>query len=194
MNTIATYRYTALDGDGEAIRGTEKAASQSAAHLALMQRGIQPLEIKEHRSILQFEITRKMVSKKEIMHFSRQLSVFVEAGVPIMEALDVIAEETRDKLLKRVLVDMIVQLQAGETFASAAAAHPEAFPRYYVAVLESAELTGTLDKVLQDLAEYLQTRHRRALSGDLCTHLPGGGCVSGAGHGDRPGNICLAEV
>ena len=90
------------------------------------------------------------------MHFSRQLSVFVEAGIPIMEALEVISEETTDKLLKKVLLDMIDQLQAGDTFASAAASHPEAFPRYYVAVLESAELTGTLDKVLQELAEYLE--------------------------------------
>ena len=90
------------------------------------------------------------------MHFSRQLSVFIEAGIPIMEALEVISEETTDKLLKRVLLDMIDQVQAGETFAAAAATHPEAFPRYYVAVLESAELTGTLDTVLQELAEYLE--------------------------------------
>jgi type IV pilus assembly protein PilC len=52
---------------------------------------------------------------------------------------------------------MIGELQAGDTFASAAASHPEAFPRYYVAVLESAELTGTLDKVLLELAKYLET-------------------------------------
>ena len=50
------------------------------------------------------------------MHFSRQLSVFVEAGIPIMQALEVISEETTDKLLKKVLLDMIVQIQAGETF------------------------------------------------------------------------------
>jgi len=156
MKTLENYRYTALDEDGRKVSGTEKATSVSAAHLTLLQKGYQPIEVKEHKSVLQFEITRKIVPRKEVMHFSRQLSVFVEAGVPIMEALDVIAEETSDKLLKRVLLDMIVQLQAGDTFAAAAAAHPEAFPRYYVAVLESAELTGTLDKVLNELAEYLQ--------------------------------------
>ena len=91
------------------------------------------------------------------MHFSRQLSVFVEAGIPIMEALELISEETTDKLLKKVLLDMVAELQAGDTFASAAASHPEAFPRYYVAVLESAELTGTLDTVLLELATYLET-------------------------------------
>jgi type IV pilus assembly protein PilC len=156
MKTLESYRYSALDANGDKVSGTEKATSVSAAHLALLQRGYQPIEVKEHKSVLQFEITRNTVSRKEVMHFSRQLSVFVEAGIPIMEALEIISEETQDKLLKRVLLDMIIQLQAGDTFASAAAAHPEAFPRYYVAVLESAELTGTLDKVLLDLADYLE--------------------------------------
>ena len=154
--SVLNYRYTATDESGNSIKGTESAPSVSAAHLALLQRGLQPNEIKERKSILQFEITRKKVKRKEIMHFSRQLSVFVEAGIPILEALEVISEETSDKLLKRVMLDMIVQLREGETFAGAAAAHPEAFPRYYVAVLESAELTGTLDKVLDELAEYMQ--------------------------------------
>jgi type IV pilus assembly protein PilC len=156
MQTLLNYRYEATDESGQTIKGTEKAASAASAHLALIQRGLQPTDVKEHKSVLQFEITRKMVKRKEIMHFSRQLSVFVEAGIPIMEALEVIGEETGDKLLKRVIMDMIVQLREGETFAAAAAAHPEAFPRYYVAVLESAELTGTLDKVLNELAEYMQ--------------------------------------
>ncbi len=157
MTTMESYRYNALDESGKKVSGTEKAASASAAHLMLIQRGLQPIDVKEHKSILKFEITKKTVSRKEIMHFSRQLSVFVEAGIPIMEALEVIAEETTDKLLKKVLLDMVMELQAGDTFASAAASHPEAFPRYYVAVLESAELTGTLDTVLLELAQYLET-------------------------------------
>ena len=157
MSTLESYRYSAVDEQGNKVSGTEKATSVSAAHLMLLQRGLEPIEVKEHRNILQFEITKKTVKRKEIMHFSRQMSVFVEAGIPIMEALEVISEETTDKLLKKVLIDMIDELQSGDTFASAAASHPEAFPKYYVAVLESAELTGTLDKVLLELADYLET-------------------------------------
>ena len=128
MSTLDNYRYNALDENGNKVSGTETASSASAAHLALLQRGLQPIEVKEHKSILKFEITKKMVSRKEVMHFSRQLGVFVEAGIPIMEALEVISEETTDKLLKKVLLDMVDELQAGDTFAAAAAAHPEAFP------------------------------------------------------------------
>jgi type IV pilus assembly protein PilC len=150
------FRYSALDGAGERVSGVEEAMTSGAAHVALLDRGFQPLEVTAKKSILQFEITKKTVRRKDIMHFSRQLAVFVEAGIPIMEALEVIGEETTDKLLKAALLDMIEQLQSGDTFASAAANHPEAFPNYYVGILASAELTGTLDTVLNQLADYIQ--------------------------------------
>lgn len=149
------YRYSAVDDSGQKVSGTEEAASPGAVHLALLERGYQTIEVSEKRSVLQFELTKKLVPRKDVMHFSRQLSVFVRAGVPIMEALGVIAEETPDKLLQKALYDMIERIQAGDTFASAAAAHPETFPNYYVGMLSSAELTGNLDVVLDQLGDYL---------------------------------------
>jgi type IV pilus assembly protein PilC len=149
------YRYSAVDESGKQISGTEPAPSRSAAHLALLERGYQTIDVSEKKSILQFEVTKKLVPRKDLMHFSRQLSVFVRAGIPIMEALQVIAEETPDKLLQKTLHDMIDRIQAGDTFASAAAAHPEAFPNYYVGMLTSAELTGNLDVVLDQLGDYI---------------------------------------
>jgi type IV pilus assembly protein PilC len=150
------FRYRAFSPAGERVSGTEEAATRGAAHLALLDRGFQSVEMTEKNSILKFEITKKRVPRKDIMHFSRQLGVFVKAGIPIMEALEVISEETTDKLLKAALLDMIERLQAGDTFASAAAAHPEAFPDYYLGILGSAELTGTLDVVLEQLADYIE--------------------------------------
>jgi type IV pilus assembly protein PilC len=149
------YKYNALDEAGNRVSGVETAQTVGAAHLALLERGYQTIQVSEKKSLLQFEVTKKMVPRKDIMHFSRQLSVFVRAGVPIMEALEVIAVETTDKLLQRCIYDMIERLQSGDTFASAAAAHPEAFPNYYVGILSSAELTGNLDAVLDQLADYL---------------------------------------
>jgi type IV pilus assembly protein PilC len=153
---VDKYRYSAVNEAGAKVSGVEMATSSGAAHLALLDRGYQPIEVKEKKSVLNFELTKKLVPRKDIMHFSRQLGVFVQAGIPIMEALEVIAEETTDKLLKKAVYDMIDRLQAGDTFASAATAHPEAFPNYYVGILESAELTGTLDVVLNQLADYME--------------------------------------
>ncbi len=150
------FKYNALDDSGKKISGVESAATKSAAHLALLDRGLQSVQISQQKSVLRFEITKKKVARKDLMHFSRQLGVFVKAGIPIMEALEVIGTETTDKVLKATIIDMIDRLQAGDTFASAAAAHPEAFPDYYLGILGSAELTGTLDVVLDQLAEYIE--------------------------------------
>jgi type IV pilus assembly protein PilC len=149
------YRYSAIDDTGTKVSGVEMAMSSGAAHLALLERGFQTLELIESKGVLQFEVTKRKVPRKEVMHFSRQLAVFMKAGIPIMEALDVIAEETTEKLMKKILLRMIDDLRAGDTFAAAASGHPEAFPNYYVGILESAELTGNLDGVLDQLADYI---------------------------------------
>jgi type IV pilus assembly protein PilC len=153
--SLTKFRYVALDRGGKRVSGTEAAASTGAAHAALLEKGLQPLEVNSHRSLLKFEITRKRVPRQDIMNFTRQLAVFMKAGIPMMEALEVIVEETQDKMLKVVLSEMVDALRAGDTFAAAASAHPEAFPNFYVGILESAELTGNLDIVLNQLADYI---------------------------------------
>ena len=149
------FKYEALNDQGVKITGTEKAVSSGAVHVALLQKGLQPTLVEPKKSILNFEITRKMVPRKEVMNFSRQLAVFIAAGIPIMDAMEVIVEETNGKLLKSILIEMVSSLRNGDTFAAAAAAHPAAFPNYYVGILESAELTGDLDVVLDQLADYM---------------------------------------
>jgi type IV pilus assembly protein PilC len=153
---VEKYSYSAIDQAGRRVSGTEAASTRGAAHLALLERGLQSVDLKSKRNVLQFELTKKRVPRKDLMHFSRQLGVFVKAGIPIMEALEVIGEETTNKLFKAALEDMIERLQSGDTFASAAAAHPEAFPDFYLGILASAELTGTLDVVLDQLADYIE--------------------------------------
>ena len=151
----AKYNFSALDDEGRKITGTEEAETAGAAHLALLERGYQPLEVTEKKSILKFEITKKKVPRKDVGHFSRQLAVFMRAGIPIMEAMEVILEETSQKLMRKVIQSMIDDLRAGDTFAGAASTHPEAFPSYYVGILESAEMTGSLDSSLNQLADYI---------------------------------------
>ncbi len=153
---LSRFAYSALNETGKTVSGVEMALSSGAAHLALVQRGFQPLEVREKKSIGSLEVTKKKVSRKEVMHFSRQLGVFMKAGIPIMEALEVIQLETTEKLMKKVLSEMIDDLRSGDTFAAAAKGHPEAFPNFYVGILESAELTGNLDTVLNQLADYIE--------------------------------------
>jgi type IV pilus assembly protein PilC len=108
------------------------------------------------QSILQFELTKGKVKRKDLMHFSRQMAVFIQAGIPILEALSTITEEMGNKRFKEVLLEMMDDLQAGLTFSGAADNHPDVFPEYYRGILKSAELTGSLDTVLVQLSDYIE--------------------------------------
>ena len=149
------FRYEAFDTSGNRVKGVETAISSGAVHLALLEKGFQPIEVSEKPNLMQIEITKKKVPRKDVMNFTRQLAVFIRSGIPIMEALEVIVEETQSKILKGILLNMVDDLRSGDTFAAAASGHPEAFPTFYVGILESAELTGNLDGVLNQLADYI---------------------------------------
>lgn len=112
---------------------------------------------KTKRSLnIQINLFGKRVKRKDLMHFSRQLAVFVRAGVPILDALETMGEEIADTNLKTAVLDVAERLRGGETFSDAASKHPYAFPDFYMAVLRSAELTGNLDIVLDQLADYIE--------------------------------------
>ena len=153
---MARYSFKAIDQYGKSVSGVLAAPTVGAAHLMVVARGLQPVSVEEKTSVLQYEVTKKKVPREEVMHFSRQLGVFVKAGIPIIDSLEIIEGETTNKLFKKVLADMVESLAAGDTFALAAEAHPEAFPPYYVGMLSSAELSGNLDTVLSQLSDYME--------------------------------------
>jgi type IV pilus assembly protein PilC len=153
---VPKFRFTAISADGTTIRGTETAESPRALGLRIRDRDLELIQVKAKKSALQFEITRKRVPRKEIMHFSRQMAAFIAAGIPVLDALEVIHDEASNKLFRTALSDMIASLRAGDTFAGAAAAHPEAFPPFYIGILRSAEVTGSLDTVLAQLSTYIE--------------------------------------
>jgi type IV pilus assembly protein PilC len=153
---MAKYAYSALTIDGLTVSGVEEASTLQLANDALLARGLHPEQLKERRSLWQIEITREKAKRKDVMHFSRQLAVFVRAGIPLLEGLDAIGRETRSKVLRATLDDLGARLRGGASLAEAAAAHPQTFPNFYVSVLRSAELTGNLDDALDQLAEYIE--------------------------------------
>jgi type IV pilus assembly protein PilC len=95
---MAKYRYQATTEEGQRIHGVAQATSIKTAMAGLVEQGYDVSTLKAKRNVLQFEITRKKLKQDELMHFSRQLSAFVRAGIPLIEALEVIEEETEDKV------------------------------------------------------------------------------------------------
>jgi len=150
------YQFSAAAADGSVITGIEKSNGVNDVRSILLDQDLQPISIAEKKGILQFEITKKTVKKRELMHLCRQLAVFIRSGVSVIEAFLVLSEESSDKLLRNALDGMRVSLEGGSRFSEAAADHPELFPGYTVEVLRSAELTGNLDEVLDQLGDYLE--------------------------------------
>lgn len=108
------------------------------------------------RSLAQIQVAKKRVPRKDLMHFSRQLAVFIKAGIPIIDALTTIQEEVSHKFLKELLNESIDNLRNGSTFVGSFRAYPDAFPDYYLGILESAEMSGSLDTALLQLADYVE--------------------------------------
>jgi type IV pilus assembly protein PilC len=153
---MGKFKYTATTEDGRQTRGTATATSIKTAMSGLVEQGLDVQQLRAKRNVLQFEITKKKLKQAELMHFSRQLSAFVRAGIPLIEALEVIEEETDDKVLKEVLIGVRDSLITGETFSDALRPYESLFPKFYVDMVRAAELTGSLDDVLAELAGYIK--------------------------------------
>jgi type IV pilus assembly protein PilC len=153
---MATFKYTAVKPDGTQVRGNTRADTIKLAMAGLMDQSFDVVNLKESKSVLQFEITKKKLKPAEVMHFSRQLAAFVRAGVPLIEAIEVIEEEANDKHMRRVLSAVREELRTGETFSAALTPFQTMFPQFYVDMLRAAELTGTLDSVLDEISRYIE--------------------------------------
>lgn len=158
------FRFTATGPDGTEWTGKVKAENANAARAELRERDFAQIELVERPSLMKREITKKRVRRDELMHFSRQLAAFIRAGIPILDAIETIQAENPNSRFREVLGDVAEALRAGETVSNAVALHEDVFPPFYVGILRSAELTGQLDIVLDDLAAYierdLEARHR----------------------------------
>lgn len=152
---MSVYQYKASATDGKKVRGRLEADSTYGARAQLTELQLTSIELKEHHSLLHAEITKKKVKRVEVMHFSRQLAAFIRAGVPIVDAIAVVGQESSERL-RQVLTEVCAALRSGETFSGALRAHPDVFPRYYLDILSSAELSGSLETVLDQLAGYLE--------------------------------------
>jgi type IV pilus assembly protein PilC len=156
---IVPSHYQSLDPPDESAAGERQSQTQaSAAESAAPEieqpeaaGSVQPVKTKKAL----FSIGKK-VKPDVVMAFSRQLSSFLEAGIPVLDALEIVAQQSGSPRMRVVINDVRSSIHRGTSFAVAIDAHPEVFPAFYRAMLTSAEYTGNLDSVLSQLSEYLE--------------------------------------
>jgi type IV pilus assembly protein PilC len=153
---MTRYAYVAVAPGGEFAKGVHKADSREAAEIALYERELRDIRLVEKKSVLQLEITAQRVKREEIMHLSRQLGAFLRAGLPLIDAVHTLGAEAKNSSVRRMMADIEEGLRAGNKLSDCLDRHPKVFPEFYRGILRSAELTGHLDVVLDQLAKYLE--------------------------------------
>jgi type IV pilus assembly protein PilC len=173
---MPSYYYRARDTMGRAHEGVEVAASEDEVLRALSQMQLTPVLI-EARAMngaapsvraagpiaaeraapaAITQVLRRRVKPSSVALFGRQLSTMMSAGLPLVRALRSIARDHHDARLSRILTQVGDDVQKGDSLATALSRHPEAFSEVFVSLVQTGEVSGTLDDVLEHTARYLE--------------------------------------
>jgi type IV pilus assembly protein PilC len=172
------YNYVALDSRGQESTGLVEASSTNEAIGQLRSSGFFPTDVHEEsiggavnttsprrktkapraerkagsKNIVLFQ--RRTVKPKVLMIFTRQLATLIDAGLPLLRGLSVLAKQERDTVLKNTINNLADSVQGGSTFSEGLAQHPRLFNNLYVNMVRAGELGGVLEVVLTRLAEF----------------------------------------
>jgi len=159
---MAQFNYTGRAANGELTSGLIEAIDAATAAKALAGRNVTPLNIyeateqqsnKETKNEINF-FTPK-VSVEDLVIFARQMYSLSRSGIPILRAVNGLAETTNSKRMASALRDVVDQLERGRTFSSALHQHPHIFNQLFVSVVHVGENTGKLDEAFLQLSDYL---------------------------------------
>lgn len=152
---MLTFRYTARDSKtGEKIKAEVQADSEQAAAKLVRAEGLSPLEIvlkDETGGNPLSKFTNRIKTKDKIL-FARQLSTLINAGLPLIQSLRSVLDQTQSKPLKVVVSHVIGDVEAGSTLSDALGRHPAVFNQIFVSLIAAGETSGTLDKALERIA------------------------------------------
>ncbi len=173
---MPVFEYVALNTAGKRLKGTLEADTVRTARQRLRSQNIFPTDIKESAEASKEksqDVKRLLgsdrVKLKDLTLATRLLATLSNAGLPLVAALLALADQLEHRGLKRIVVDIKERVEQGSSLAKALAAYPKVFPRLYVNMVTSGEASGTLDTVLENLADYYeaQLELRRKVVGAL---------------------------
>ncbi len=152
---MLNYTYLALESaTGKKIKAEIQAENEQAAAKLLREHGMAPIEItlKTAQKTSPLDKILKRVRTKDKVIFSRQLSTLINAGLPIVQSLQTVSDQTNNAALKTVVTKIITDIEAGSSFSAALAKHPKVFDNVYISLVAAGETSGTLDASLERLA------------------------------------------
>lgn len=185
---MGLYRYRAKKGPDKEIKSVIRAASKEEAVDRISKMGLLPVQVeevvsKEIPSGFALSLLRKRVKQKQLTVFSRQLSILLKSGVPILKAISILTEQTSNYYFQTILSDIRSQIKDGKTLSSALSSHSNIFSVLYVSLVRAGEESGTLEIALMRIAKYRKKQEevfsniRTALTYPILMAMVGAGTI-----------------
>ena len=159
---MAVYRYVAVEPSAARIEGRMEAISKSAVVERLRASGHVPIRVDEigSTSLANFDLAllfgKHRVSRRALALITGQLATLLHAGLPLDEALVMLAELVDDKNEKQCVTELLKKVRSGASLADALAAQDGAFPEFFISMVRAGEAGASLERVLARLAEFLE--------------------------------------
>jgi type IV pilus assembly protein PilC len=150
---MPAFTYTARTAAGELRTATVEAATAQDVVAQLRRQRMTVVKVDENAKPKKIKGGIKM---RDIVIFTRQFSTMINAGLPLVQALDILAKQTENKVLAAATRDIVFDVESGHTVADALAKHPKAFSELYVNMVAAGEAGGILDTILMRLATFME--------------------------------------
>ena len=158
---MAVFAYKAKTEEGKVTRGKIEAMSKKEALAELGMMDLIVFEVEPLNSFLNTEINlRSGLKPKDFIIFLRQFATLISAGILLVESLDLLAEQTTNSRLKAILEDLSTEVQEGSPLSVSMSKHPAVFPNLLIQMIQSAEVSGRLEEVLEQMANYYEKQYR----------------------------------
>ena len=154
---MPNFKYVARGTGGGAATGVIAAASQSEVVTQLKNQNLTIISVQEESVKRSMNLSKYLkfgahVNIDDMVLFTRQLSTMIEAGIPILEALEVLHDQVSNKGFKDVINDVVERVRTGSDLSDALGAHPKIFSQIYINMVKAGEASGQLDIILVRLA------------------------------------------
>ncbi len=157
---MAKFSWSGHSRAGKTVKGVMEATSEGAVSAMLRRQGIMPGRIKQRGGGLSLDIKipgmEQKVTTKDLVVFTRQFATMIDAGLPLVQCLDILSNQQENKTFKTALLQIKEDVESGSTFADALGKHPKIFNELYVNLVAAGEVGGILDTILNRLAAYIE--------------------------------------
>src|SRR6266568_7319227 len=155
---MPVWKWAGKTRQGEQRQGEMEAGDEQAVRNRLSQMGIEPTRVRRSLGSIELKLPGMggSVTTKDILVFTRQFSVMIDAGLPLVQALEIIGTQADNPVFRKVLLAVKSKVEAGSTFADALADHPKAFDDLFVQLVRAGEIGGILDTILNRLGAYIE--------------------------------------